>query len=190
MSSIHDVPKPQVLDPDRILGDEREEMTLEEHRDRARELDAALKDSCAYAQQLWDRLNGLRTYLVNSLPQPRLSTDALGGASPTGPDDEAGWHAWIEAYAEATSILAGPHGDSGFAVDEARQIARARLEFSGGSQPTVETVEGPPPVAAPNPAPVVPIALSQAASFVVGAVVGWVQGRTSAARRLRRGESG
>jgi hypothetical protein len=186
VSSLEEVPKPQLLDPDRILGDEREEMTLEDHRDRARELNAALHDSCAYADQLWERLDGVRRYLVDSLPEPRLNPHAVGGASPTGPDDEHGWQAWADAYAGITAVLAGPHGDSGFAEDEARQIARARLEFAGGSEPSMETIEGADPVPAPEPAPVLPIAVSQAGSFVVGLVVGWVQGRASAARRLRR----
>lgn len=186
MSSLEEIPKPHLLDPNRTLTDEREEMTLEDHRDRARDLAAALRDTCGYAEQLWERLAGLREYLVESLPQPRLNPQAVGGASPTGPDDQQGWRAWADAYAATTSILAGPHGDSGFAEDEARQIARARLDFPGGSEPSLETIEGAEPVEAPKPAPALPIAVSQAASFVVGAVLGWVQGRNSAARRLRR----
>lgn len=120
--------KPELLDPGRAKTDEREQMTLEEHRDRARLLDQALRESCAYAEQLWDDLDGVRGYLMGSLPpDPRApGAHATASAAPTGPDDETGWDAWIATFAEVTSVLAGPHGDSGYGLGEARRAADVR----------------------------------------------------------------
>lgn len=180
---MEDVPRPDLLNPDRVLTDEREEMTLEEHRDRARELDGALHDSCAYAQQLWERLDAVRHYLVDMLPPQPREGETLGGARPTGPDDAQGWWDWRNAYAGVTSVLAGPREDSGFGADEAEQIARSRLEFSGGVIPTAETIEGPP---RSDPSdiriPEAPAGLKAAGAFVAGLAVG-VLGRRS--RRSR-----
>lgn len=127
---MHPIPQPQVLDPDRVTSDDREDMTGEEHRSRAQQLDAALHQSCEYAQQLWQHLAAARGYLFDSLPSDPHApgTDPHLGASPTGPDDEDGWQRWTDAYSAITSILAGPHGDSGFGLDEARQAARIRRE--------------------------------------------------------------
>jgi hypothetical protein len=118
---------PEVLDPDRIMTDDREEMTAEEHQGRARELDAALHESCAYGQQLWNDLNGVRKYLMDCLPDdPRIPGPHRAAASPTGPDDEQGWTNWIAAFGTVTSALAGPHGDSGYGLSEARRTAQLR----------------------------------------------------------------
>jgi hypothetical protein len=192
MAEVHDIPKPDLLNPHRMLTNERDDMTVDEHRDRARELEKALQDSCEYGQQLWERLDALRHYLVESLPHQPAEGSRLGGAHPTGPDDEQGWFAWRNAYAAATSVLAGAHEDSGFGADEAEQIARQRLAFSGGNEPTVETVEGTPradpdPLIAQVPAP--PRGALAAGGFLAGAALGWVQGRTSGARRAARRRS-
>jgi hypothetical protein len=118
---------PEALDPGRVLTDDREEMTAEEHRGRAQELAKALQESCAYGQQLWHDLDKLRTYLMESLPDdPRQPGPTRASASPTGPDDEPGWDAWIGAFATVTSALAGPHGDSGYGLSEARHAAQQR----------------------------------------------------------------
>jgi hypothetical protein len=170
---MEDVPRPDVLNPDRLLSDEREEMTVEEHRSRARELDQALHESCEYGQQLWERLDALRHYLVDMLPPQPAEGARLGGARPTGPDDEQGWWDWRNAYAGATSVLAGPREDSGFGADEADEIARNRLVFSGGHVPTQETIEGTP---RPDPSDVrIPEA---AGAFVAGLGLGWLRGRS------------
>lgn len=182
-----DIAYPELLDPDRILAPDREGMTVDEHRSRAAELDSALHDSCEYARQLWDRLDAMRNYLVDSLPAAVAPDEKLGPASPTGADDERGWEAWTDAYAGVTSILAGPHGDSGFGLTEARQHVRARLEFTRGRRPTSETVEGiertPPPgapepevIPAPPPRHATPW---EVAALVAGLALGW------AARRPR-----
>lgn len=121
------IPQPLVLDPDRELSDDREDMTVEEHRSRARRLDAALHDTCDYAKQLWTDVARARQYLFDSLPpDPRRPASERVGTSPTGPDDDAGWQRWEDAYSELTSVLAGPHGDSGMGRSEARAAATLR----------------------------------------------------------------
>jgi hypothetical protein len=118
---------PEVLDPERVLTDDREELTGDEHRARAQQLDAALRESCAYGTQLWHELDGMRKYLWTSAPDdPRLPGPTRTSATPTGPDDERGWTAWIDAVAATTSALAGAHGDSGYGLGEARHAAELR----------------------------------------------------------------
>ena len=121
------IPAPEVLDPDRIPDNDRGDFTAD-HVARAELLEAELRKSCSYAQQLWDITNAMRTYLVDSLPpDPRSPGPQLTvGASPSGPDDSAGWDKWIDAYAAVTSVLCGPHGDSGYGLGEARQAAQLR----------------------------------------------------------------
>lgn len=121
------IPAPEVLDPNRLLLDDRTTMTQDE-RGRAEILQAALQDSCDYAQQLWHRLDGIRHYLMASLPPDPRSPGArpTSAASPTGPDDEQGWTNWITAYAAVNSVLCGPQGDSGFGLGEARHAAELR----------------------------------------------------------------
>jgi len=111
------IPIPHVLDPDHYLDDGGGEG-----------LESALAQTCAYGRQLWENLDTTRAYLMASLPpDPRKpGPHPALGASPTGPDDEEGWAAWIAAYAAITSVLCGPHGDSGFGAGEAREAARAR----------------------------------------------------------------
>jgi hypothetical protein len=125
---VYEIPKPELLDPDRVDRDDREDFTPEDHRSQARLLAKALGESCAYADQLWEQLNAVRGYLLASLPPdprtpgPHRST----AASPTGPDDDAGWQNWIDAFAGTTSVLCGSHGDSGFGLSRAREEARLR----------------------------------------------------------------
>lgn len=124
---VQPIPEPHILDPDRVLTDDREEFTAEEHRSRAQELDKALHESCAYAKQLWTDVARARQYLFDSLPpDPRHPVVEQVGASPSGPDDEQGWQRWIDAYSELTSVLAGPLGDSGMGVQEATHAADLR----------------------------------------------------------------
>jgi hypothetical protein len=125
---MQDIPRPALLDPDRLLLDDRNDLSAEEHANRAALLDKALHGTCAYAQQLWQDLDAMRGYLLDSLP-PEQATAGDGhrrSAAPTGPDDEEGWANWTAAYAAVTSVLVGPHGDSGFGMDEARREARDR----------------------------------------------------------------
>ena len=86
------IPAPELLDPERVLFADRDEMTLLEHRTRSQQLDDALHASCAYAAQLWQHLDAARHYLYDSLPpDPRApGTTPHACASPTGPDDEPG----------------------------------------------------------------------------------------------------
>jgi hypothetical protein len=121
------IPAPHLLDPDRMLVNDRGGFRVD-HEARADVLQKALNETCGYAQQLWHDLDAVRAYLLNSLPPDPRTPDAhpTVSASPTGPDDEEGWEAWITAYAAVTSVLAGPHGDSGFGLGEARRAARDR----------------------------------------------------------------
>ncbi len=120
------IPIPEVLDPERaqLLGNLN---TAEDAEQRVADLRQALADSCRYGRGLWQGVDALRGYLLNSLPpDPRTPGLHHTGASPTGPDDEEGWRNWMAAYAEAHAVLAGPHGDSGFGVSEASREAQAR----------------------------------------------------------------
>lgn len=127
---MHPIRQPELLDPDRITANDRDDMTLFEHRTRAQQLDTALHATCDYATALWQHLDAARHYLYESLPSDPRAPGAHPhiGAAPTGPDDEDGWQRWIDTYATVTSILAGPHGDSGFGLDEAQHAARARCD--------------------------------------------------------------
>jgi hypothetical protein len=138
------IPTPHVLDPDHYLDDNRD-AGGEGHIER---LQSALAETCEYGRQLWATLDATRGYLMASLPPDprRPGPHPVLSASPTGPDDEEGWAAWIAAYAAVSSVLCGPQGDSGFGAGEARDAARARREapnlkvaarFAGRSDPPV-----------------------------------------------------
>lgn len=75
------IPKPQVLDADRSLRDDKEHELTQGHRSRAEVLDIALHESCAYAEQLWQELNGMRRYLLECL---RPDASAASGTAPAG----------------------------------------------------------------------------------------------------------
>jgi hypothetical protein len=124
---MHPIPKPQVLDPDRPLRHRGTEFT-EDDRPEAELLAKALHEACEYADQLWDDLNAMRQYLLDSLPpDPRApGPHTTASASPTGPNDEQGWQNWINAFAAIASVLCGPHGDSGFGLSRAREEAQIR----------------------------------------------------------------
>lgn len=89
------IPQPELLDPGRTRSHDRDDMTLLEHRSRAQLLDDALQHSCAYATQLWEHLDNVRSYLYDSLPSdpPRTrstphrfgSTNRTGGPGRLGP---------------------------------------------------------------------------------------------------------
>jgi len=120
------IPLPGILEPEHghLLG---ELNAAENAEQRLSEVQQALANACSYGRELWHGVNALRGYLLHSLPpDPRTPGLHRTGASPTGPDDEAGWQSWQAAYAEAHSVLAGPQGDSGFGVSEAGREARAR----------------------------------------------------------------
>lgn len=119
------IPQPELLDPDRPLRPHGTKMT-EGDPSESDLLKSALKDTCDYAQQLWNDLDGVRAYLHDSLPpDPRgPGPHPTASASPTGPDDGTGWSKWITAYATVTSVLAGPHGDSGYGFGESTSRGR------------------------------------------------------------------
>lgn len=126
MTDITDIPRPQVLDPQRPLRRRGTEL-FEDDRPEVDLLRQALEDSCAYAAQLWDALNHMRAYLLVSLPPVAGPAEVHRvGASPVGPEDDQGWQAWIQAFATTTSVLCGPHGDGGFGFSRARQESQRR----------------------------------------------------------------
>ncbi|MBV9821595.1 MAG: hypothetical protein JO144_05075 [Actinobacteria bacterium] len=181
---MHEIPQPELLDPDRLLLDDRDNLTADEHASRAALLNKALHDSCDYAQQLWHRLDAVRGYLLDSLPPDPRSVDgpARRSAAPSGPDDEQGWQNWSAAYAAVTSVLAGPHGDSGFGAEEAEREARDRRL----PEPVVPTVPAEPAPAAE------PVAPARQAGHAAQARSRWLlAGRVAivllAVRGLRRG---
>lgn len=120
------IPIPAVLEAD--SGHLQGTLNAEEDAEqRLADVQQALASACDYGRMLWLGLDSIRGYLLRSLP-PDPHTPGLHGvsASPTGPDDEAGWQSWMAAYAEAHSVLAGPNGDAGFGVSEAKREAQVR----------------------------------------------------------------
>lgn len=151
---MHEIPKPQVLDPERPLRHRGTEFK-EDDRPEAELLSLALTETCEYAEQLWNDLNGVRAYLLDSLPpDPRApGAHPTASASPSGPDDETGWDNWINAFAAVSSALCGPKGDSGFGLGTAREHAQRRRtapvitlqarrsQQSDAKQPSIEQTE-------------------------------------------------
>jgi hypothetical protein len=121
------IPKPELLDAHRLLVNDMDNFVAN-HDDRAVLLERALSNTCAYAEQLWDNLNATRQYLLDCLPPgPSTTTGPVAASTaPTGPHDEQGWPNWITTFAAVTSVLCGPHGDSGFGLSRAREEARRR----------------------------------------------------------------
>lgn len=125
--SIVPIDMPAVLQADR--GHLEGALALADDAGKIELLSRALDQACEYGQHLWRQLDTQRRYLLGCLPvAPSLDAPRPidAGASPTGPDDEAGWEHWKSAYAEATSILAGPHGDAGYGRTEAEHEMRIR----------------------------------------------------------------
>ena len=50
------------------------------------------------------------------------------GAHPTGPEDDGGWNEWMATFAAVSSVMCGPHGDSGYGLKEAEQAATIRRD--------------------------------------------------------------
>lgn len=128
---MDEIPMPNVLDPDRMVSNSRDDMSVHDKAGLSEDLEQALHQSCQYGQQLWRDLDTVRGYLLDSLPPVPGEISGTGrldatSAAPTGPEDEEGWQNWIAAYAAVTSALAGPHGDSGYGMSEARREAQQR----------------------------------------------------------------
>lgn len=149
---VQPIPKPQLLDPHRPI-----------HEDRGDSVEHALSESCAYANMLWDNLDTVRHYLLASLPtDPHApGAETRTSASPTGPGDDEGWHQWMRTFADVTSVLCGPHGDSGFGLERAAEEAQHRrtspaatAAWAGNAENdpnTAPTVHADPPIPAPQP---------------------------------------
>jgi hypothetical protein len=131
------IPAPQVLDPDRILGHNADTEFLADQRPEVELVKIALQESCGYAQQLWQELDQVRTYLMQSLPPDSDNSDLPStGAHPNGPNDDDGWRSWTSTFAAVTSVLCGPHGDSGYGYSEAMQAERRRRRLR--SEPSTD----------------------------------------------------
>jgi hypothetical protein len=121
------IQEPELLNPDRIVDPERGQMTADDHRDRAEQYKSALHESCEYAKQVWHQLDDTRAYLRRCLPDDPSKPGARRfRTAPVDANDEQGWQDWMRTYADVTSVLAGPRGDSGFGEEEARAEARSR----------------------------------------------------------------
>ncbi len=107
------MPKPEVLDPDRVALRPVEGHDPDALRER---LSAALRDACAYGDMLWNELARVRQYLAE-LADPAVDTAPRLAT-------QAEWDSWAHVYTEVTSAMAGPTGDSGLALGEARQLAQ------------------------------------------------------------------
>ncbi|HEY7009206.1 MAG TPA: hypothetical protein VH395_09710, partial [Jatrophihabitantaceae bacterium] len=68
-----EIPLPDVLNPDRVTLPDDDDLSAEEYRDRARQLEAALRKTCDYGQALWRDLQSVREYLLWILPPPSRS---------------------------------------------------------------------------------------------------------------------
>ncbi|MDT0261221.1 hypothetical protein [Jatrophihabitans lederbergiae] len=128
---MDEIRMPNVLDPDRMVSNSRDDMSVHDKAGLSEDLEEALHQSCQYGQQLWRDLDAVRGYLLDSLPPVPGEISGTGrldatSAAPTGPEDEDGWQNWIAAYAAVTSALAGPRGDSGYGMSEARREAQQR----------------------------------------------------------------
>lgn len=151
---MHEIPQPQVLDPDRPLRRRGTELTADD-RPEAELLSQALHETCQYAEQLWNELNGVRAYLLNSLPpDPRApGAHPSAAASPTGPDDDTGWENWVTAFATVSSVLCGPQGDSGFGLGTAREHAQLRRTAPVLTLQAEHPYQSASPKAPPEPTP-------------------------------------
>jgi hypothetical protein len=141
------VPMPTLLNPDRQVVNSRADFLDHDRRNLIPALERSIADLCAYGQQLWNDVNAMRTYLLHHQPpthragqparqlqgdpvsagQSTTTTTGDAGGAADDADGQAAWRAWIAAYAAVTSVLAGPHGDSGFGIQEAHRIAEMRL---------------------------------------------------------------
>lgn len=109
---MESIPKPGLLEPenpDRVVASRDRDVDAWER------VSEPMREVGLYANQLWEVLSSVREYLYE------LAGEA-GEASPL--RDGHDWQAWATAYARVTSSLAGPAGDSGHAVGEAREIAQ------------------------------------------------------------------
>lgn len=116
------IPVPDKIDPDRIVINDRGDFTDRDRADFVPHLRRALHESCECGQRLWPELDAGRAYLLESLPP----AESARSQSPTMPRDDDGWTKWMTAYASVTSVLAGPHGDSGHGEQEARHEMQLR----------------------------------------------------------------
>ncbi|MGH8862680.1 MAG: hypothetical protein ACRDVG_15850 [Jatrophihabitantaceae bacterium] len=111
-----------MLDPDRLVVNSRGDFTDHDRAELLPPVEAALHESCDYAQRLWHELDAVRAYLLESLPRGKSG----GSPSPVAPRDGESWTNWMTAYASVTASLAGPDGDSGHGEQEASHEAQLR----------------------------------------------------------------
>jgi hypothetical protein len=109
---MQSIPRPGLLErenPEQVLTS------------RERDVDAwgriaePMREIAQYANQLWEVVQGVREYLYELAGE---------GGKPSPLRDASDWEDWAETWARVTSALAGPAGDSGYGVGEAREIAQ------------------------------------------------------------------
>lgn len=150
---LEPIPKPELLDPDRPLTNLRSPESGTGDRSEPELLTDALHESCAYADQLWNHLDAVPHYLLDILPpDPHGATTST--AAPAGSEDERGWQNWIDLFSSVTSVLCGPHGDSGFGLSRAHheaQLRRSVLESHPSMLAQSDPGHGEAPTAVPDP---------------------------------------
>ena len=171
---MQEIPMPEMLDPNRMLINDRGNMQSQSDHDRAKLLDQGLHETAEYGQNLWNVLDQVRHYLLDSLPpDPRSpGPHPTASASPTGPDDETGWKAWMELYARVNSVLTGPQGDSGYGLNEAKREAQWRRTAPVMTLPGTESrIQGIRPRSGPGRAELARMGLAAAGAFVAGTLL-------------------
>lgn len=143
------IARPKLLNPNRMLVNDCGNIEAGEfHRRRADVIERGLRQSCGYAQDLWNTLDELRHYLLDDFPpDSRVPGVDEMSARPSRPDHEDGRRAWMDADAAVHSVLAGPDGDSGYGRHQAAREAHWRRSAPRPMQRATDLDRIPRPVA-------------------------------------------
>jgi hypothetical protein len=104
-----DIPKPQVLDPHRIL-ETTSTTSSPTTKHPPRSCTAPWRKPAATPSNSGTPPEGQRHYLLNCLPPTRTPHPGpvATGAAPTGPDDQRGWQTWIARSPPSPPCCADP----------------------------------------------------------------------------------
>ena len=125
---MYEIPKPELLDPDRVERNDRERL----HRRGPSLAGAAARQGARRVLRLRrPTLEPGRRAARLPARQPAARTRAPPARTPQRrlpdrPRRRGGLDQWINAFATTTSVLCGAHGDSGFGLSRAREEARLR----------------------------------------------------------------
>jgi hypothetical protein len=109
---MQSIPRPGLLgleNPEQVLTSRERDV------DAWGRVDEPMRELGQYANQLWEVVQSVREYLYELAGENGKPSPLRGGHD---------WEAWAETWARVTSSLAGPSGDSGYGVSEAREIAQ------------------------------------------------------------------